>query len=144
MLRTTEDAKQPFLFRITPGNIKTVGRAPRVVDEHQRQEAVHLALVGHQLGERPAEPDRLAGEIDAAAVALVEDQVDDGEDRGEAVREQMSRRYPEGNAGGLDLLLRPEEPLGHRLLGDEECAGDLLGLQAAQRPQRQRDLGVEL
>ena len=29
MLRTAEDAKQPFLFRITPGNIKTVGRAPR-------------------------------------------------------------------------------------------------------------------
>ena len=29
MLRTPEDAKQPFLFRITPGNIKTVGRAPR-------------------------------------------------------------------------------------------------------------------
>jgi len=29
MLRTNEDAKQPFLFRITPGNIKTVGRAPR-------------------------------------------------------------------------------------------------------------------
>lgn len=29
MLRTAEDAQQPFLFRITPGNIKTVGRAPR-------------------------------------------------------------------------------------------------------------------
>src|SRR5688572_2805702 len=29
MLRTAEDAKQPFLFRITPGNIKTVGRATR-------------------------------------------------------------------------------------------------------------------
>jgi pSer/pThr/pTyr-binding forkhead associated (FHA) protein len=29
MLRTTEEAKQPFQFRITPGNIKTVGRAPR-------------------------------------------------------------------------------------------------------------------
>ena len=29
MLRTAADAKQPFLFRITPGNIKTVGRAPR-------------------------------------------------------------------------------------------------------------------
>jgi pSer/pThr/pTyr-binding forkhead associated (FHA) protein len=29
MLRTAEDAKQPFLFRITPGNVKTVGRAPR-------------------------------------------------------------------------------------------------------------------
>ena len=29
MLRTNEDASQPFLFRITPGNIKTMGRAPR-------------------------------------------------------------------------------------------------------------------
>jgi pSer/pThr/pTyr-binding forkhead associated (FHA) protein len=29
MLRTTEEAKQPFLFRITPGNIKTMGRATR-------------------------------------------------------------------------------------------------------------------
>jgi len=29
MLRTAEDAEQPFLFRITPGNIKTVGRAKR-------------------------------------------------------------------------------------------------------------------
>src|SRR5918993_2485922 len=29
MLRTAEDAKQPFLFRITPGNVKTVGRARR-------------------------------------------------------------------------------------------------------------------
>ena len=29
MLRTSEEAKRPFLFRITPGNIKTVGRAPR-------------------------------------------------------------------------------------------------------------------
>jgi pSer/pThr/pTyr-binding forkhead associated (FHA) protein len=29
MLRTNEAAKRPFLFRITPGNIKTVGRAPR-------------------------------------------------------------------------------------------------------------------
>ena len=29
MLRTAEDAKQPFQFRITPGNVKTVGRAPR-------------------------------------------------------------------------------------------------------------------
>jgi len=29
MLRTPEDAKQPFIFRIVPGNIKTIGRAPR-------------------------------------------------------------------------------------------------------------------
>lgn len=29
VLRTAEDAEIPFTFRILPGNIKTVGRAPR-------------------------------------------------------------------------------------------------------------------
>jgi pSer/pThr/pTyr-binding forkhead associated (FHA) protein len=29
LLRTDEDAQQPFLFRILPGNMKTLGRAPR-------------------------------------------------------------------------------------------------------------------
>jgi ABC transport system ATP-binding/permease protein len=29
MLRTDEDAQQPFIFRIVPGNVKTLGRAPR-------------------------------------------------------------------------------------------------------------------
>jgi pSer/pThr/pTyr-binding forkhead associated (FHA) protein len=29
MLRTDEDAQQPFVFRIVPGNIKTLGRARR-------------------------------------------------------------------------------------------------------------------
>jgi pSer/pThr/pTyr-binding forkhead associated (FHA) protein len=29
MLRTEEDAQQPFVFRIVPGNVKTLGRARR-------------------------------------------------------------------------------------------------------------------
>ena len=29
LLKTAEDAEAPFLFRILPGSIKTVGRAPR-------------------------------------------------------------------------------------------------------------------
>ena len=29
ILKTADDAEAPFLFRILPGNIKTVGRAPR-------------------------------------------------------------------------------------------------------------------
>jgi len=29
VLRTADDAEAPFLFRILPGSIKTVGRAPR-------------------------------------------------------------------------------------------------------------------
>ena len=38
---------------------------------------VDLRLVGHQLGQRPPEPERLGSEISATAVTLVEDQVDD-------------------------------------------------------------------
>jgi hypothetical protein len=55
----------------------------------------------------------------------------------------MSGRDAKRDPGGLDLALRADEPLGHRRLGDEEGAGDLLGLEAAQRPQRERDLGIE-
>ncbi|MGH9374250.1 MAG: FHA domain-containing protein [Vicinamibacterales bacterium] len=29
MLQTEESAQQPFIFRIIPGNVKTIGRAPR-------------------------------------------------------------------------------------------------------------------
>ena len=99
-----------------------------------------LGLVGHQLGERAAEPDRLGRQVDAPAVALVEDQVDDREHRREPVRQQVVGRHPERDAGGLDLLLRPHEPLRHRRLGHQERAGDLGRGQAAERPQRQRDL----
>ena len=37
--------------------------AAGVVQQHHRQQGVHLGLVGHQLGERPAEPDRLGGQL---------------------------------------------------------------------------------
>ena len=56
----------------------------------------------------------------------------------------MGRRHAKRDAGGLDLALGAEQPLGHRLLGDEERAGDLLRPQPAERPQRQSDLGFEL
>ena len=29
MLSTADEATQPFIFRIVPGNVKTIGRAPR-------------------------------------------------------------------------------------------------------------------
>ena len=43
------------------------------------------------------------------------------------------------DAGAGDLALRAHEPLLHRRLGGQERAGDLGRLQAAERPQRQRD-----
>ena len=104
---------------------------------------MHLGLVGHQFREYAAEPERLGGEVAAAAVALVEDQVDDCQNGVEAVRKQVGRRHAKRDPGGLDLALGPHEPLGHGLLGNEEGAGDLLGPQPAQRPQRECDLRLE-
>ena len=89
-----------------------------------------------------AEPDRLAGQVAAAAVARVEDQVDDREHGGQPVGQDVVGRHPERDAGGGDLALGPHEALGHRRLRDEERAGDLAGVEAAQRPQRERDLGL--
>jgi hypothetical protein len=52
------------------------------------------------------------------------------------------RRHPKRDPGGLDLALRPHQPLGHRRLSDQEGAGDLAGGQAAERPQGESDLRV--
>jgi hypothetical protein len=117
--------------------------ATRVVHQHQREQGVDLGLVGHKLDERAAQTDCLRRQLVASAVALVEDQVDDREHRSKPVGQQVRRRHAERDAGGGDLLLGPHEALRHRRLGDEECARDLVGRQAAECAQRQRDLSVQ-
>jgi hypothetical protein len=82
-------------------------------------EAVHLGLVRHQRGKRRAEPERLSRQVAAPAVALVEDQIDDGEHRRHPFGQQMIGRNAEGDAHIPDLPLRPREPPLHRLLGNE-------------------------
>ena len=118
--------------------------AAGVEQQHHRQQAVDLGLVWHELGQRPAEPQRLGHELvtPAAAVALVEDQVDDREHGGDAVGQQVVGRHPERDAGRADLVLGPDQALGHGLLGHEERTRDLRRGQAAQRAQGQRHLGV--
>ena len=104
---------------------------------------MNLGLIGHELGHQPAQPDRLPCEIDAAAVSLVENQVDDGQDRIQPIREEMISRNRERNRGRLDLRLGTREPPLHRLFRDDEGACDLLGRQPAERAQRERDLRLE-
>src|SRR5215211_4331288 len=104
---------------------------------------MNLRLVGHQLGKGAPEPDRLGRQLASAAVALVEDQVDDGEHGVETVREHMPRRHLERDPRRFDLALGPGEPLRHRLLRNEERAGDLLCGQTAERAQRECDLAIE-
>jgi len=123
-------------------------RPARVDQQHQREQAGHLAVVRQQVVDGAGEPDRLARELRALKVrarrrrvALVEDQVQDVQHGVEPLRALVLRRGSERRAGGLDALLGAADPLGHRRLGDEERAGDLRRRQAADRAQRERDLG---
>ena len=104
---------------------------------------MHLGFVGQQLGQGATEPDRLGGQLRAAAVALVEDQVDDRQRRSQAIGQQVRRRHSERDARRGDLVLGPDQALGHRRLRHEERAGDLGGAEPAQGAQRQSHLGVE-
>jgi len=126
------------------GAVREAGIAARVVHQHQREQAGDLGLVRHQLGERAAEPDRLCGKVAPAAVALVEDEVDDREHCAQAIGQEMRGRDAERDARRLDFSLRAHESLRHRLLGNEERTSNFLRPQPAERPQRQRDLRVEL
>ena len=88
------------------------GGPPGVMEEHEREQAARLGLVGHQANDQAAEPDRLGTELAAhepvaarGVVALVEDQVDDGEDHAQAVGEHVVRRDAIGDAGAAILRL---------------------------------------
>ena len=123
--------------------VAEAGVPPCVEQQHHGQQSVHLRLVGHELDERPAEQERLRREFAPAAVALVEDQINDREDREEPIGQQVLGRYPERDPRGLDLALRSHQSLRHRGLGHQEGVGDLNGRQATERPKHQRDLSVD-
>ena len=93
------------------------------------------------------EPDRLRREVVAdervpagGRVALVEHEVEHGEDGGEPVLQRVGRRLLDRDAGEPDLLLRPHQPLRDRRLRHQQRAGDLGDGQAADEPQRERHL----
>jgi pSer/pThr/pTyr-binding forkhead associated (FHA) protein len=74
MLRTDENAEQPFIFRIVPGNVKTIGRATRA------DFVVDAALVSRLHCQLSAS----AGEIEAVDLASTNGTYVNGErvDRG--------------------------------------------------------------
>ena len=122
--------------------------APRVGEEHEREEAAHLAAVREELVRRAREADRFTREIHALVrlprargVALVEDEIEHVEDGAEARVSLLGRRHHEAHAGALDALLRAADSLRHRRLGHEERARDLRRGETTHRAQRQRDRG---
>ena len=99
-----------------------------------------------ELGEDAAEAQRLLAELrphpvvaGGRRVALVEDEVDDLQHRGEALGKLGAARHLEGDALLGQRALGADDALGDRRLGDEEGARDLVGRQAADQAQRQGD-----
>lgn len=115
----------------------------------QRRQPVHLGFLGHQARQDPGQAQRVlaqggADEIVAGRrrVALVEDEVDDLQDGGEALIAVGAVRDLERHPRFRQCPLRPDDPLGDRRFGAEVGPGDLLGGQAAHQAQGERDPGV--
>jgi hypothetical protein len=113
------------------------------VHQHHRQEPANLGVLGKQFGQRASQPDGLGGELIAAAVALIEDQVDNGENGIEPLAEQMRRWHSKRDRRRFDLALCPDQPLRHRALRYQEGAGDLAGGESAQAAQGERNLRLD-
>jgi hypothetical protein len=121
----------------------------RRLDLHQRHQAVHLGVTRAELGQHAAQAERLVAEFrpgpvfaGGRGVALVEDQVDDLEHRCQPSGALAGRRDLERNLLAGQGPLGPDDPLGDGRLGGQERTGDLVGGQAAEQPQRERDPGL--
>ena len=123
-------------------------RAPRVVQQHQGQQADRLRL-GQQVDEQPAQANGFTGQVRArqrvaarCRVAFVEDQVDDVQHRVEPIGQLGEGRYLVRNAGVADLAFGAHDALRQRRGRRQERARDLFGFEPAHLAQRQRDAGV--
>ncbi len=106
------------------------------MQQHQAEQRKHLALVWHEVGECSPDLDSFCGEVDATtSPALVEHQVDHGENSGQPVGELVGGRHGKRDTGVTDLVFRPGQPLAHRLDRDEERERDLFGREAAEGAQ---------
>jgi hypothetical protein len=107
---------------------------------------VDLRLVGDEPAEYPAEAQRVLAQrgpqpvvAGRRRVALVEDEVDDLEDGRQARRQLGLAGHVERHAGLGQRALGPHDALCHRRLRHEECPRDLIGREATEQAQRQRD-----
>ena len=121
-------------------------REARRLDLHQRDQAVDLRLLRSELGQDAAEAQRVLAQrrphpvvAGGRRVAFVEDEVDDLEHRRQPGGELGPARDLEGDARLGEGPLGADDALRDGRLRDEERARDLLGGQAAEQAQRERD-----
>ena len=125
------------------------GRRAGMLQQHEGREAHDLGLGGVEAEQQAGEPDRLlrqglahGGAIAAPArgVALVEQQIDHGRHRGQALGALDGAGRLEGHLGLGDAALGPGDALLHGALAHQEGARDLRHGEAGDDAQGERDL----
>jgi hypothetical protein len=116
----------------------------RVVEQHQRVQAVDLGFVGHEIPQQRPQSQRLPGHVAplGPGVPLVEDQINHGQHGRQAVGQLGVSRHAEGDAGVADLLFGPHQPLRHGGLRGKEGPRDFVHPKSRHEAQGQCHLGV--
>ena len=107
----------------------------------QGREPPGLRIGGNERGEHFGEVQRLRGQLTGLRSGRPVDDigtVDRLKDRGHPRREVRPVRNAEGNAGGLDAFLRPDQTRRHRRRWHREGPPDLLGGEAEHRVEHER------
>jgi hypothetical protein len=123
------------------------GRGPGFVQQEQGEQAEDFGLAGHQPVQQPGQRYGLRRQVPsgglparAGQVALVEDQVHDGQHLGQPVPELVGVGDAHVGVCGAQRLARPQQPLVHRGLAGSEGGRDLGRGQPAGGTERERDL----
>jgi hypothetical protein len=122
------------------------GGPPRGGEQQQSEQPEDLRLTRHQVAQQPRQPDGLQLIVDpgnrvsaARRVRLGRDEVNDRQHGREPFGQLAIVGNLVGDPRGGDLLPRPDQALGHRLLRHPERPRDRRDIQAGQRPQREGD-----
>jgi hypothetical protein len=119
------------------------------LDLHEGDQAVDFGFLRGEFGEDAAEAEGVFAEGGAdevvaggGAVAFVEDEVDDFEDRGEAGGEPGAARHFEGDVFFGEGAFGADDALSYGGFGGEEGAGDLSGGEAAEETEGEGGAGL--
>src|SRR5580704_927982 len=126
------------------------GSDPRVqtggLNLHERDQAVYFRLSRREFGKDAPQAQSVFAESGTrpvitrgCGIAFVENEIDDFQNRRKPRREIGSARDLKGDTLFRESAFRTHDALGHGRFGDEEGARNLVGSQASQQAQRQRD-----
>ena len=120
----------------------------RCLDLHQRKKPLGLWLLWRQRSQGASQTERLLAEVRphpvvpcSGRVPLVEDEVDDLQDRRQAALELAAAWHLEWDARRGKRALCPDDALGYGRLRSQIGTRDLIGLEPTHKAQRERCTG---